>query len=345
MKKTTILNSAALSRLLRALSLLLQSGISASDAVYLMAEDGEKELLTAMGKALDGGAPLSEAMRAAGAFPHHACAMAAIGEATGRLDEALSSLADHYEEEERREKEVKSAVAYPAILLLLMLAITGVLITKVLPIFDDVYASLGGSLTGLAAGLLALGGALQSAMPVVLLILAVLVISGLGLALSPALRARALGAYRKKRGHKGVGAKMVSARFARCLSMALRSGLPLEEGAAMAAGLLQDIPAAAKKAAAAAERLRRGEDAGRVLSESGLLSSKDCRMLSIGLKSGKGDEVMVSIARRTNEEASEALRTLLGRIEPAMVLSASGIVGVILLSVMLPLMNIMTAIG
>ena len=70
-----------------------------------------------------------------------------------------------------------------------------------------------------------------------------------------------------------------------------------------------------------------------------------CRMLELGLRGGTGDQVMEEIAGRLSEEASQTLEQRVAQVEPAMVLAASLLVGIILLSVMLPLMHIMSAIG
>lgn len=68
-------------------------------------------------------------------------------------------------------------------------------------------------------------------------------------------------------------------------------------------------------------------------------------MLELGLRGGTGDQVMEEIAGRLSEEASQTLEQRVAQVEPAMVLAASLLVGIILLSVMLPLMHIMSAIG
>ena len=97
------------------------------------------------------------------------------------MEESLTALADYYDERCRMERRLRSAVLYPAVILLLMLVVMVVLLTKVLPVFNDVYASLGGRLTGVAGGLLALGQALDAALPWLcgLLVLAVSAAAGL----------------------------------------------------------------------------------------------------------------------------------------------------------------------
>ena len=76
-----------------------------------------------------------------------------------------------------------------------------------------------------------------------------------------------------------------------------------------------------------------------------MLPKASCRLVALGQRSGTGDTVMEEVARRLSEESEYALETRVGQVEPALVLVTSLLVGAILLSVMLPLMNIMTAIG
>ncbi len=348
MKKTAVFSNETLARLFRALALLLHAGISLSDSVYLVKEDedgAEAAALQAIGESMDCGATLSRAMEESGYFPHHAVSMVEVGETTGHLESSLVSLADYYDEEAAMSREVRSTLLYPCILFAMILAVIGVLVVQVLPVFDSVYASLGGNLTGIAAGLLSLGNALRAVMPVILVVLGAAAIFALCCVVSPALRTKVVSAYRRKYGHKGVGGKMASACFALSLSMALESGMYAEEALLLSANLLKDTPTLAKAAEQAAEAVKSGTDLAEALKDAALLSPKDCRMLIIGNKSGRGSEVMSDIARRASESAREAARAAVSRIEPAMVLSAGVIVGVILLSVMLPLMNIMSAIG
>lgn len=70
-----------------------------------------------------------------------------------------------------------------------------------------------------------------------------------------------------------------------------------------------------------------------------------CRMLSIGMKTGAADTVMEEIARRAEENVSAGIERAIGKVEPALVIVMSLLVGLVLLSVMLPLMGIMSSIG
>lgn len=247
------------------------------DALCLLSEEGgNQNLLSGLAERVDYGVPLSAALKESGRFPVYVCGLIEVGERTGRTEEALAALSQYYEDRVRMSRRIRSALLYPAVMLGLMLLVIGILLVKVLPIFDDVYVSLGGRLSGIAGGLLALGRWLERVMPVLWLLLAVLAGLAAAYALSEPFRAGVLSMWRKRWGDRGVSRKLNNARLAQALAMGMASGLPLEEAAALSAGLLE---------------------------------------------------------------------ALVSRVEPALVLVCSLLVGLILLSVMLPLMNIMATIG
>ena len=332
----------------RSLQLLLHAGVTLADGVQLLSqeESGELEkILKIMGTAMDAGSTLSSAMEQTNAFPASACAMVAIGEETGALEVTLSHLADYYDRRHRSSKQIQNAVAYPALLLLLMLGVIFVLLAEVLPVFQSVYASLGGELTGLSGGLFRLGQILKELLPVLLVILAVFAAAALVLRLSPQLRETSLRRFNRRFGDRGLLRKFQNARFARGLAMGISSGLSPEETLELAKKLLEDVPSAQARCEQCAEGLRQGVDFSQTLQENGLLSGAGCRMLAVGLRGGNADAMLQDIATRMEEEAEEALNRAVSRLEPAMVLTASLLVGGILLSVMLPLMDIMSTIG
>ena len=347
--KENQLTHLAISDLCRELSLLLHAGVGLGDGLTLLSEE-EKEgpyraMLEKMAGSVEEGATLCEAFEETGCFPAYVTGLIGVGERVGRTEQALASLSRYYEEREMMDRRVRSALTYPAILLLMMLAVIVVLLTKVLPVFDEVYASLGGRLSGVAGGLLLLGNALNAAMPLFCGILAVVaVLVGL-FALHDGFRAKVLSLWRKNWGDRGVSRKLNDARFAQALSMGLCSGLPLEEAVEVGATLLKDAPAAVRRCEECRKLLEEGESLSKALGETGLLPASACRLLTLGIRGGSGDEVMEEIARRLSEDAQLALENKVSKVEPALVLVTSVLVGAILLSVMLPLMNIMTAIG
>jgi len=338
-----------IARFCRGLSLLLHAGIPLGEGISLLAEEEEKGAyrlcLEEMAGKMDAGSPLAEAMEEIGGFPAYVTGMTRMGERSGRLEEALNALAVYYEEKEQMDRQLRNALTYPAIVMLLMLVVIGVLLIRVLPVFDEVYASLGGRLTGMAGGLLSLGYLLKKILPFLCVLLAAAAVFVLVFAISENIRQKMLESWNRKWGDKGTAKKQNDARFAQALAMGLKSGLPMEEAVRLAGYLMQDVPAAAKRYKACEEALSGGEELTKALKQTEALPASACRMLELGVRGGSGDAVMEEIADRLSEEAAQALEHRTAQVEPVMVLGASLLVGIILLSVMLPLMNIMSAIG
>jgi len=161
-----------------ALEHLIRAGIGLGDALILLKEDEQdpqiRRMLTQMALRADEGAALSAVLRESGRFPAYVITLAAVGEQTGKPEQTLESLVRYYENRERMDRYLRAALVYPASLLAVLLAVTLVLLIWVLPVFEDVYARLGSSLTGVAGGLLAVGTALRKGMPVICVFLAVL---------------------------------------------------------------------------------------------------------------------------------------------------------------------------
>lgn len=338
----------ALSGLCLELSLLLHAGVGLGDALTLLSEEEGTQyraLLTDMAKQVDEGASLACVMRETGRFPAYVCGLIDVGEQSGRTEEALSALSRYYEERMRLDRRIRSALLYPAIMLLLMLVVIGVLLIRVLPIFDDVYASLGGQLTGVAAGLLSLGRWLDGAMPVLWLLLAAAAVLLAVFAVFPPFRERAAALWRRNWGDRGVSRKMGDAQLAQALAMGMSSGMPLEEAVELASGLMAGIPRAQARCDDCRARLDQGDSVSQAMRESGLLPVASCRLLELAQRGGSADAAMERIAAGLQEDSEAALEDRVSRVEPALVLVCSVLVGLILLSVMLPLMHIMSAIG
>jgi len=344
MKKKTLSNE-ELSLFCMELSLLLRAGIGVGEGVYLLAQDSGDEQMRSMAEAVEEGKTLTAAMREGGAFPDYVCGLIAVGEQTGRLEEALVSLAEYYDNRDQLNRWIRSALVYPAVLFLVMLAVIVILLVKVLPVFNTVYASLGGRLTGLAGGLLRLGQGLDAVMPVLCVLLFVLVLGVLGFSVSHSFREKVLGLWRNLRGDKGLSRQISAARFVQALAMGLCSGLTPEEAVELSCHLENDLPAAQTRYQRCKKALADGSDLAGALEAGEILLPSFARMLTLAERSGSTDTVVEEIARRLSRSAEEELEKQVSRVEPAMVIVTSLLVGVILLSVMLPLMHIMSAIG
>ncbi len=341
------LSNDEISTLFRELAYLIHAGMGHADALALMVEEADqnKDLLKQMADAMDEGSSLSEAFAATGLFPKYASKLLNVGERSGRIEETLNALADNYAGQERLNRQLRTSLLYPAILLLIMLVVIVVLLVYVLPIFDRVYAQFGVTMTGVAGGLLSFGRFMSGIMPVLCGLLCVAVLICLVLAVSQKARTRLLSTWRKNRGDKGVSRQVNDARFSMALSMGLHSGMPIEEALQLAGQVLEDVPSAKGRVDRCMEDVERGSSLAKALEEADLMPKTECHLLAAGLRSGVGDLAMDQITARMSERSELSISEKVSRVEPTLVIITSLLVGMILLAVMLPLMNIMATIG
>lgn len=334
-----------MARIFRALAALLHAGISPAEGLELLSREEQGDLsrlLADMGRRLEEGARLSETMEA---FPPRTRAMVAVGEETGRLEEALSFLAEDCDESVRTTRIIRQSVSYPLVLFGLSLLVIGLLLTKVLPMFDRVYADLGTGLRGIAGGLLVLGQWLEQAMPLLAVVLLAVLTALAAYRWIPSFKNYVNQWTLRTLGDRGCMEKFNNARFARALAMGIGSGLTAEESLSLAATLLESVPGAARRCREAEALVEAGTDLAEGLERTGLLPPARGRMLAVGLRSGNVDRILEDVARRMEEDARQTLEDRLTKVEPAMVLVTAALVGLILLSVMVPLLDILTVLG
>ena len=341
------LSNDEISTLFRELAYLIHAGMGHADALSMMAEEADqnKALLQQMATAIDDGASLSEACGATKQFPAYASKLLLVGEQSGRTEETLNALADNYAGQARLNRQLRTSLLYPAILLLIMLVVIVVLLVYVLPIFDRVYAQFGVTMTGVAGGLLSFGRIMSRSMPVLCGLLGVAVLFCLLLAVSQKVRTGLLSFWRRKRGDKGVSRQINDARFAMALSMGLHSGMPIEEALSLAGQVLEDVPSAKGRVDSCIAAVESGTSLAKALEEADLMPKTECHLLAAGLRSGVGDLATEQITARMSERSELAINEKMSRVEPTLVIVTSLLVGMILLAVMLPLMNIMATIG
>ena len=328
------------------LSMLLHSGISASDGLFIISEEADKkELLLSMKDMLDGGKSLSDAMESSGVFPVYVCRMTKVGEESGHLEDVLHSMAQYYRERRLITRQVRDTLTYPVILCVVMLLVVALLVVRVLPIFDEVYRSLGSSLDGAAGALLHLAEDYPIAMIAIGAVIALIFILALLVLTFPSLSAAFIAFYAKVRGDRGAVKQFADAHFVRVLELGLSSGMTADRTLKMGEELFEKGSAAQKRCEKCREKAENGADLSKALEESGILSPLDSRLLSVGMKNGNGDAVMKKIALSLMEKAEYNLKKRISLIEPAIVLTMSLIIGFVLLSVMLPLADIMSMMG
>lgn len=327
-----------------ALSQLVHSGIGAADALVLLQADERqphlRQILKNMADSLDDGKQLSAAFREADCFPAYVCTLLYVGEQVGRQADTLDALSVYYQNRARLELQLRSALLYPTVLLAVLLAVMTVLLVWVLPVFEQVYSQLGSGLTGIAAGLLALGIGIKRFLPVLLGILVILI----SVMLVPKLRLLILAWMKRHTRDRGVSGKVNRARFMQALYLGISSGMSPLEAARLAASLAE-TPTFKSCCDCCCSLLEQGSSLPEALRNAKLLNGTHCRLLEAGERSGRRETVMEALSQKLLEESEDALTKAVGKAEPTVVVVVCLLIGLVLVSVMLPLANIMSTIG
>lgn len=331
------------------LALLVRAGVPIGEGLQIMRDDDNDkfswQLLDNLCKTMESDTLLSCSIRASGCFPSYFLNVICLGEASGKLDEALSSLATFYERRAILAENIKRAIIYPLSLIGLMTAVVVVIVTQVLPIFNSVFNQVGVQMSSTAISLLNFGEWLSSASTVILIIIIALILIGFLIYKIPFTKSAFSRHFEKHFGNRGVLRRISISRFAMAMSMAVSSGLNPEQAVSLAGEVCSSSYNMGKKISQCKEFLEQGNSLEKSLLKSHIFSSRDSRLLALGVKTGSTDTVMSEIARRGEEKTIDELDEALRKVEPTLVIIISIVVGLILFSVMLPLMGIMSSLG
>lgn len=343
MKQTRLLNNGELAGFFERMELLVRGGISCEDGLRVLRADAESDaeraFIDVMLPVAEQGEPLNAALEKAGRFPSYAVTMVRVGETAGRLEATLSSLSAHYRRQEALKRETVNAVSYPAAMLIMMLAVMAVMSAKVLPVFMSVLTALGGTVSPAASAALAVSEAAALYALIFLSFIALIALAALVMSRFAGGRRR-LSALAAKL-LPGFTADSAASRFAAAFGSLLSSGLDMEEALEMASTLADG--AAAEGAKRLTTAVKDGAPLDAALAESKLFSAADRRLIAIGFKAGTPDTALLSVADRRAESAERRLTRITGAVEPALVAALCIIVGAMLLTAILPLTGLFTA--
>ena len=328
---------------------LVRSGIPLAEGLAILRDDetdpSTRSWLEALCQSTEKGMPLSSALRETEAFPAYMTDMVALAEETGRLEDVLISLQRHYERQLRMAADIRGAVTVPVTLFAVMVAVVILLMTQVLPVFDKVFAQLGVRMGAVASGMMNVGSVLARAGAWIGAVLVAVVAAALVIGLVPALREKFTAWFRRNFGGRGVLGQIAAARLASSMSMAVASGLSMEESVELSAKLCGGAKEIDEKTGQCRKEIKEGGSPADALAKSGLFSGRDCRLLKLAEQTGSLPDTLEELARRQEEESLRRLDRAVGAIEPVIVVITSALAGVILLSVMLPLMGLLSTIG
>ncbi|MEG0741257.1 MAG: type II secretion system F family protein [Clostridia bacterium] len=346
MDRKGFLKSEELSVLCEQVALILRAGLPLHDGVEALSENyhGTRyaPCFAAMDKAVAETGSLYQGLQAAGVFPSYIMEMTNIGEKTGNLEGVMQELSEYYDRETQNRRAIQNAVLYPLLLISMMAVLIAVLILRVMPIFENVFMSLGLNVSASPWMGISIGvgkGVLIGAGVLIVLTLALLAL----LKLDRTHRSKRV-VFRIFSPLGRLNRKVCATRFAATLAMLMSSGYPLEESLELIETLYSDEEIRAKVCACRKE-MAAGMAFPEAMEKIGLFEPLHCRMVSVGFRAGQADRVMVKLAKLYEQETDDQISHLVSIIEPSLVALMSIVVGAILLAVMLPLLSIMGGIA
>ena len=330
------------------IGLLLEAAVPLDEGLAIMAEDAgcedEKQLLLYMAEGAELGDPFFKVLEDAGTFPLYVVRMAKLGQHSGTLDQMMKSLSDYYEKEYRLLVNVKNALTYPIMMVVMLLVVLFVLFSKVMPVFDQVYEQLGAKMSPAARSAIRLGGlfsgaALIAAAVIALAVFGIWAASRFGHRISLVDK---MVNYVKC--HSRIALAIANRRFTSVLALTLKSGMEFEKGLELA-GELVDNGKVAAQIEKCGRTLETGASYYQAMKDTGLFSGFYVQMIKVGSRSGRLDAVMEEISEDFEQAADQSMDNMLARFEPTIVAVLAVSVGLVLLSVMLPLVGVLAAIG
>ncbi len=337
-----------LSHTFEQLAILLSAGITPSEGLSVMLKDKDNNDLAAVYTQLLAlvweGKSLADSMQETGVFPSYSIQLLHIGELTGRTDVVCSSLSSYYETEDALHISVRDAFYYPMIMAVMMFVLVIVLLSRVLPIFEQIFRQMGTTASGVSAALMAISEVLSryyALFVVFFFLLAILFFYFNNTPQGGQKLRRFMEVFPPTR---GLSESIAIARFASAMELTQASGMDTYESLELCLSVTENRDIS--------ERIRRcisllqeGQVLSDALAGAGIFSSFYSGMIRVAAMSGSIDVVMGYIARHYREDADRRIDSALARIEPAMVAVLAIVIGLILLSVILPLMGIMSSLG
>lgn len=344
----TKLDSLGVSAFCESMAMMVRSGIQTDEAISLLlsgkeGSDGVLERgLIVMKEQVDEGKGLAAAMKASGIFPEYALQMVEVGESSGRLENILFRLSRYYADQKTISEKLRSAVTYPAAMLVLIIAVLAVMLVMVLPSFTDVYDKLTGSLAASSYGYVQWAYAFCWIALIVMVVIAAALIIGL-LMWRSGKRAAVEGVLRRIPLCASILDTMGMFRFTSALGTFLASG-ELQDEALQKSIPMTDCRSVEKKLDRCADRMAEGHSIAQAAYDEELFEPVYGRMLLAGERSGETESVLERLTELLEENCATLVDRLVGIVDPLL----SGIlmvtVGLSLLSVMLPLIGMMNSV-
>ena len=333
----------------RQLSTMVTSGMTILRSLYVLENQTNSKLLRdtfiAVRHDVEAGLLLSDALeRHPKVFSGLYVAMVRAGETGGVLEQALLRTADQLEKDASLRRQVRSAMIYPILVITFALTVMLALVAFLIPVFEKVFQEFHGKLPGLSQFMVGFSHLLTQRWYVLIVVIVALV--GGFLSFKKSKWGRPHWDAFKLRVPMKIGdvvQKVCIARWARTFSALTSAGVPIIQaieitgktaGNAVIERAMDDVIASVKAGGTIADPLRK----------SSAFPVMVPHMIGVGEETGALDAMLEKIADFYEDEVAAAVKALTSIMEPAMIILVGGIVGVIVVSMYLPLFNVYNSI-
>jgi len=329
----------------RLLSSLLAAGVPLSRALVILTKESPSPAAQAKWKEIHDlvvdGMSLAAAMaKSPETFPRVYVAMVEAGEAGGFLDVVLAQIADFQTREKELKSKVTTAMIYPCILMFLAIVVLAVLLIFFIPKFQKVFASVHGALPLITQLVIGLSHVVRNYG-----LLVVVALVGLGFLVrtwfvSASGKRLWEGAVLKSPLVGPLIAQFAMARFCRMLGTLIGAGVPLVQGLNVARRSIGNqilVDAVAQSI----ERVQQGGRLGQSLANcKTLFAGSVVEMISVAEESGKLDSELIRISTVTESDLDRQLKTAVALAEPLMLFIIAAFIGIIFISMLLPVFSL-----
>jgi type IV pilus assembly protein PilC len=334
----------------RQFATMIEAGLNVVTALVILEEQTEdRKFATVIGEVradVEGGLLLSEAMaRHPKIFSRLFISMVEAGEAAGILDVVLDRVAFQIEKETQIKRRVKGAMMYPLMVLAFATLVLIGMLMFLVPIFVDIFKQLGGDLPMLTQIVVKMSETLKSYWFIIFPAFGGMIFGFLRLKKTEKGR-RVWDRFRMK-APVGIGAvilKVGMARFSRTLSTLLGSGVDIIRaleitGTTSGNSIIEDATAVVR------ERVHQGVPIAIPLGELEIFPPMVSQMVRVGEETGELEKMLGKIADFYEDEVDSSIATLTSIIEPLMMIGVGLMVGIIIISMYLPMFKLLTLIG
>ncbi|MEC8255326.1 MAG: type II secretion system F family protein [bacterium] len=340
----------ALTLFTRQFEVLMDATIPYDKALQLIIEQTEdvgfKEILAEVRARVVEGGSLADALQLyPKIFPEMYVSMIRSGENSGNLGTILKRLADYYETQERLRGRLKSAMIYPAFMLVFSLLVVVFMVTYIVPKITQIFASKGTLLPLPTRILMGLSDFMVNSWYLVLIGLVILIF-GFSAFLRSEFGKKVLQQLQLKAPLIGpLMQKVLIARFCQTLGTLLGSGVDLKTALEISRHVVVNQLLMDQLNKMIIEVNNKGIPLSAAMGRTGYFPDYVQHVVAIGEEAARVDELLERVANRMQEEVSRLLEGLTALLQPTMIVLMGGIVGFIALSVLLPMLNMNQLLG